>query len=130
MGAMVLPDSRFTAVLLALLLWLACWLDCAPNCPLPSDPIPKDVCSGLSGAGGSGWPSNTLLYVGASPSSTVTPSDPLVQRAGLLLVTEELEEAGFRLAGTPIARMRSAARAREWCARAAGSKPWSWHATR
>ncbi|GBF92461.1 hypothetical protein Rsub_04565 [Raphidocelis subcapitata] len=56
----------------------------------------QDVCSGLSGAGGSGWPSNTLLYVGASPGSTVTPSDPLVQRAGLLLLTEPLDEEGFR----------------------------------
>ena len=58
----------------------------------------QDLASGLGGAGGSGWPANTLLYIGASASSTVSPSDPVVARAGVLVVTEELDEAGFKSA--------------------------------
>ncbi|KAI8474492.1 MAG: hypothetical protein J3K34DRAFT_518218 [Monoraphidium minutum] len=55
-----------------------------------------DLSAGMAGAGGSGWPANTLLYLGASSGSTVSPTDPVVQRAGVLVVTEELTEQGFR----------------------------------
>ena len=66
---------------------------------LPHPPrLLQDVCTGLSAAGGSGWPANTLLYIGASSGSTVAPSDPVVQRAGVLVVTDALDEEGFRRA--------------------------------
>lgn len=36
----------------------------------------------------SGWPSNTLLYAAATPTSTVTQDDPVVAAFGLTLTTE------------------------------------------
>lgn len=55
-----------------------------------------DLMSGLSAAGGSGWPSNTLLYLGASAASTVSRSDPFVARCGLVVpVTGIEDEAGY-----------------------------------
>jgi hypothetical protein len=44
-------------------------------------PLPAACCV----SGGSGWPSNTLLYVGASATSTVSRSDPLVARCPLVV---------------------------------------------
>lgn len=43
-------------------------------------------------AGGSGWPDNTLLYLGASSSSTITYSDPVTSRFGLLVTTAAFDE--------------------------------------
>ncbi|GFR41273.1 hypothetical protein Agub_g1948, partial [Astrephomene gubernaculifera] len=54
-----------------------------------------ELLGGLAGGGGAaGWPSNTLLYMGVSSSSTVS-YDALVSRFGLVLTTAELTEAGF-----------------------------------
>jgi hypothetical protein len=55
-----------------------------PPPPHPPPPIP---------AGGSGWPSNTLLYVGVSASSTVTRSDPLVSRCPLLVTLPGVQDS-------------------------------------
>lgn len=41
--------------------------------------------------GGSGWPSNTLLYLGASAASTVSRTDPLVARCPLVVPVEGLQ---------------------------------------
>lgn len=57
--------------------------------------LAADLLSGLtSGSGPSGWPSNALLYVGATPNSTIT-FDPIVSRFGLVLATSPLSEAEF-----------------------------------
>lgn len=53
-----------------------------------------DLLAGLSGTGASGWPSNTLLYLGATATSTVN-VDPLVSRFGLKLLTKHLSEGEF-----------------------------------
>lgn len=45
-------------------------------------------------AGGSGWPSNTLLYVGASADSTVSRSDPLVARCPLVVPVDGVADEG------------------------------------
>ncbi len=45
--------------------------------------------------GASGWPSNTLLYLGISANSTVSYADPVVARCGLPVATQRLDEAGF-----------------------------------
>lgn len=57
-------------------------------------------------AGGSGWPDNTLLYLGASSSSTVSYGDAVVARFGLLVTTDALDEPAWlatlgELAGKP-----------------------------
>lgn len=43
-------------------------------------------------AGGSGWPSNTLLYVGVSAASAVSRSDPLVARCPLVVTLPGIEQ--------------------------------------
>ncbi|GLC51367.1 hypothetical protein PLESTB_000494700 [Pleodorina starrii] len=53
-----------------------------------------DLMSGLAGGGPSGWPGNTLLYMGANSSSTLS-YDPVVSRFGLILTTKELSEEDF-----------------------------------
>ncbi|KAG2443031.1 hypothetical protein HYH02_009446 [Chlamydomonas schloesseri] len=53
-----------------------------------------ELCSGLSGSGPSGWPSNTLLYMGASASSALS-YDAVVNRFGLILTTKDLDAEGF-----------------------------------
>ncbi|GIL72705.1 hypothetical protein Vretimale_4412 [Volvox reticuliferus] len=53
-----------------------------------------DLMSGLAGSGPSGWPSNTLLYMGASSTSAIS-YDPVVSRFGLILTTTELSEQDF-----------------------------------
>lgn len=63
-------------------------------------PLPRsaaaDLCSGLSGGSGpSGWPDNTLLYMAASASSTITASDGVVGRFGLPLGTGNLTAEEF-----------------------------------
>eukprot|EP00878_Enallax_costatus_P017062 GHUV01017914.1.p1 GENE.GHUV01017914.1~~GHUV01017914.1.p1 ORF type:complete len:556 (+),score=170.71 GHUV01017914.1:1048-2715(+) len=55
-----------------------------------------DLMTGLSAAGGSGWPVNTLLYLGASAASAVGRSDPIVDRCGLIVpITAVGDEAGY-----------------------------------
>lgn len=51
-----------------------------------------DLMSGLSAAGGSGWPANTLLYLGASASSAVGRSDPIVSRCSLVVPVNGLQD--------------------------------------
>jgi hypothetical protein len=53
-----------------------------------------DLMSGLGGSGASGWPSNTLLYLGASASSTVSRSDPVVSRCPLVVPLQGLQDEG------------------------------------
>jgi len=54
-----------------------------------------DIMAGLSSTGASGWPSNTLLYLGASASSSVS-LDPVVARFGLkLFMPKALDHAQF-----------------------------------
>lgn len=67
------------------------------NCP----PIRHVVSCCVCGTGGSGWPSNTLLYVGASASSTISRNDPLVSRCPLVVALpgidtqEQYAQVGF-----------------------------------
>lgn len=56
--------------------------------------LASDLMSGLSGLGPSGWPSNTLLYMAATPASSVS-YDSVVSRFGLILSTAEMSEAQF-----------------------------------
>ena len=70
----------------------------ADNVDLPlrgGSSLATDLMSGLTGGSGpSGWPSNALLYVGASPTSTIC-YDHIVSRFGLVLTTGLLSEAEF-----------------------------------
>mmetsp|Transcript_4838 Transcript_4838/g.10389 ORF Transcript_4838/g.10389 Transcript_4838/m.10389 type:complete len:497 (+) Transcript_4838:49-1539(+) len=68
----------------------------ADNVNLPlSGTLASDLMSALpGGTGPAGWPSNTLLYMGANPNSTIT-YDPVVSRFGLVLTTGFLSEAEF-----------------------------------
>lgn len=85
--------------------------------------LANDLLGGLSGAGPSGWPANTLLYMAASPSSAVS-YDALVARFGLVLTTQELAEADFagvlreaaaqQAGGGTTVPEQEAARAVEW----------------
>lgn len=50
-----------------------------------------DLMGALAAAGGSGWPSNTLLYVGVSAASAVSRSDPLVSRCPLVVTLPGIE---------------------------------------
>eukprot|EP00798_Chlamydomonas_sp_ICE-L_P007960 gene7960-1176_t len=70
----------------------------ADNASLPvrNPTLVADLMAGLSGSGGSGWPSNCLLYMAASPDSTVSVSDPVVARFGMLLTTGFMSEAEFQ----------------------------------
>ncbi|WIA40947.1 hypothetical protein OEZ86_004601 [Tetradesmus obliquus] len=54
--------------------------------------LAADLMSGLGSSGASGWPSNTLLYVGASASSTVSRSDPVVARCPLVVPLQGLQD--------------------------------------
>jgi hypothetical protein len=54
--------------------------------------LAADLMSGLGGSGASGWPSNTLLYIGASASSTVSRSDPVVARCPLVVPLQGLQD--------------------------------------
>jgi hypothetical protein len=56
--------------------------------------IAADLMSGLGASGASGWPSNTLLYIGASASSTVSRSDPVVARCPLVVPLQGLQDEG------------------------------------
>lgn len=57
--------------------------------------LASDLMAGLTGGSGpSGWPSNALLYVGATPSSTIS-FDPVLSRFGLVLTTGDLSEEQF-----------------------------------
>ncbi len=61
-----------------------------------SSGLAADLMAGLAGGSGpSGWPSNVLLYLGASPSSTVSFSDNLVSRFGMVVSTGVLGEKEF-----------------------------------
>jgi NAD-dependent dihydropyrimidine dehydrogenase PreA subunit len=57
-------------------------------------PYSSNACLALTGcvAGAAGWPSNTLLYVGASASSVVSRSDPLVARCPLVVPVQGLQQ--------------------------------------
>jgi len=55
--------------------------------PLRSD-IATDIMAGLSGVGSSGWPSNTLLYMGVNSNATVSSTDPVISRFGLPIVCQ------------------------------------------
>ena len=41
-------------------------------------------------AGGNAWPSNTLLYIGVSATSTVSKTDPIASRCPLVITTPQL----------------------------------------
>ncbi|KAF6251040.1 hypothetical protein COO60DRAFT_1275392 [Scenedesmus sp. NREL 46B-D3] len=56
--------------------------------------LAADLMAGLGGGGASGWPSNTLLYLGASAGSTVSRSDPVVARCPLVLVAARRQRDG------------------------------------
>jgi hypothetical protein len=60
-----------------------------------------------AGGGPTGWPENALLYVGASPSSTISYEDPIVSRFGLILTTKTLEEDEFVLTLKELAAVQS-----------------------
>lgn len=63
----------------------------------PRGNVAVDLLNGLGGTGGSGWPDNTLLYVGASSNSTIGYGDALVSRFGLVLpLTPSEGDAAFR----------------------------------
>lgn len=67
--------------------------------------LASDLMAGLNGGSGpSGWPSNALLYVGATPSSTIS-YDPVVSRFGLVLTTGGLSEEQF---GTTLSELAAA----------------------
>ncbi|KAF5830680.1 hypothetical protein DUNSADRAFT_14195 [Dunaliella salina] len=55
--------------------------------PVRSD-IAMDLMAGLSGVGSSGWPSNTLLYMGVNSNATISSTDPLISRFGLPIVCQ------------------------------------------
>ncbi|KXZ56696.1 hypothetical protein GPECTOR_1g627 [Gonium pectorale] len=87
-----------------------------------------DLCSGLAGAGAgpSGWPENTLLYMGVSSGSTLN-YDPVVSRFGLILTTKELSEEQFgatlrQVAGEDASRLsdEDVAYAADWVRRQSG----------
>lgn len=54
--------------------------------------VAQDLMSGLGGCGGSGWPSNTLLYLGVSSESTVSRSDSVVARCPLVVPVQGLPD--------------------------------------
>lgn len=68
----------------------------ADNLDLPlRGTLASELMAGLTGGTGpSGWPSNALLYVGASPSSTIT-FDSVVSRFGIVLTTGDLTDEQF-----------------------------------
>lgn len=67
--------------------------------------LASDLMAGINGSSGpSGWPSNALLYVGATPSSTIS-YDPVVSRFGLVLTTGGLSEEQF---GATLAELATA----------------------
>ncbi len=68
----------------------------ADNMDLPlRGALASELMAGLTGSTGpAGWPSNALLYVGASPASTIT-FDSVVSRFGIVLTTGDLTEAEF-----------------------------------
>lgn len=84
--------------------------------------LAADLMAGLTGGSGpSGWPSNALLYVGASPSSTIS-YDPVVSRFGLVLTTGELSEAQF---GETLAELAAASGASPPADFVAGATQWA-----
>ncbi|GFH24897.1 DUF815 domain-containing protein, partial [Haematococcus lacustris] len=56
--------------------------------------LAADLMAGLSDVGAAGWPSNVLLYMAATASSTVG-LDPVVARFGIKLFTKDLTEDQF-----------------------------------
>jgi predicted AAA+ superfamily ATPase len=57
--------------------------------------LAADLMNGLASGGSSQWPENCLLYVGASSSSAISFSDPIVSRFGIVETTAMLTEAQF-----------------------------------
>ena len=57
--------------------------------------LAADLLNGLTEGGSSGWPDNCLLYCGASSSSAISYSDPLVSRFGIVLTTSQLSEEAY-----------------------------------
>lgn len=70
--------------------------------------VANDLLSGLSGSGPSGWPSNTILYAGASASNGVN-YDSLTSRFGLIVRTSDLTPEVF---GSTVRIIASAAAAK------------------
>ncbi|MEW5310001.1 MAG: hypothetical protein WDW38_001837 [Sanguina aurantia] len=70
--------------------------------------VANDLLSGLSGSGPSGWPSNTILYAGASASNGVN-YDSLTSRFGLIVRTSDLTPEVF---GSTVRCIASAAAAK------------------
>lgn len=66
-----------------------------------------DLMAGLTGgSGASGWPDNILLYVGVTPTSTLS-FDPVVSRFGEIITTGDLSEQDFEatlteVSGSPV----------------------------
>ena len=61
-----------------------------------SSGLATDMMAGLTGGSGpSGWPPNAILYVGATPSSTIN-FDRIVSRFGLVLATSPLNDEEFQ----------------------------------
>jgi len=96
----------------------------ADHLELPARGAPAaDLLSGLSGGGGGGWPDNTLLYVGASSTSTVNPSDPLVARFGLVVAAPALGgDEGF---ATALAELAGGGAAKPGPEDLAAAKAWA-----
>ncbi|KAJ9510215.1 hypothetical protein QJQ45_015694 [Haematococcus lacustris] len=65
--------------------------------------LAADLMAGLSDVGAAGWPSNVLLYMAATASSTVG-LDPVVARFGIKLFTKDLTEDQF---GTTLQELAS-----------------------
>ncbi|KAG1659329.1 hypothetical protein FOA52_010377 [Chlamydomonas sp. UWO 241] len=62
-----------------------------------------DLMAGLSnGSGPAGWPSNVLLYIGVTPTSTLS-FDPVVSRFGTVVTTSDLSEEQFATTLTELA---------------------------
>lgn len=67
--------------------------------------LAADLMAGLSGSGPSGWPSNTLLYMGATATSTIN-MDPIVSRFGILQATNFLTDEEWSGVLTQLAAQR------------------------
>lgn len=68
-------------------------LHCSCQRTLTLSPAPSLTPPPHTHAGGSGWPSNTLLYVGVSASSAVSRSDPLVSRCPLVVTLPGVQDS-------------------------------------
>lgn len=64
--------------------------------------LAADLSGALTAGGPSGWPSNAILYVGVSATSTLS-MDSVVSRFGSFITTEALDEGGFKRAVSELA---------------------------